>query len=172
MAVVEKRLTQRIVAPSCARSNRVSRPILWILRVRKLARFFILCFLWQNPWSAVLAFRHFHSLNLADARTAFSLFLWLLARSSFLPFPSSPFLSALQAFTRSSLSIFVLYTLVPSTSLVFSPKEKTCRISIRNPAGRKISRKVYKWLLSFRSRWKSDRHHPGRPHPRFRPVSE
>ena len=27
MAVVEKRLTQRIVAPSCARSNRVSRPI-------------------------------------------------------------------------------------------------------------------------------------------------
>ena len=27
MAVVVKRLTQRIVAPSCARSNRVSRPI-------------------------------------------------------------------------------------------------------------------------------------------------
>lgn len=31
-------------------------------------------------------------------------------------------------------------------------KKKACPISIGNPAGRKINRMVYKWLLSFQSR--------------------
>lgn len=40
MAVVVKWLTQRIVAPSCARSTRVSRPIVEINRWKHLFFFF------------------------------------------------------------------------------------------------------------------------------------